>query len=51
MMPGHTPYVRCEADLVRLITTVHDYCAWFRDRVGGEFMSLSQLRQALAAQR
>lgn len=51
MMPGHTPYVRCEADLERLITTVHDYCAWFRDRVGGEFMSLSQLRQALAAQR
>jgi hypothetical protein len=51
MMPGHTPYVRSEADLERLITTVHDYCAWFRDRVGGEFMSLSQLRQALAAQR
>jgi hypothetical protein len=51
MTPGHTPYVRCEADLERLITTVHDYCAWFRDSVGGEFMSLSQLRQALAAQR
>jgi hypothetical protein len=51
MMPGHTPYVRCAADLERLVTTVHDYCAWFRDEVGGEFMSLSQLRQALAAQR
>jgi hypothetical protein len=51
MTPGHTPYVRCEADLERLIATVHDYCAWFRDHVGGEFMSLSQLRQALAAQR
>jgi len=51
LMPGHTPYVRSEADLERLIATVHDYCAWFRDEVGGEFMSLSQLRQALAAQR
>jgi hypothetical protein len=51
MIPGHTPYVRTEADLERLIATVHDYCAWFRDDVGGEFMSLSQLRQTLAAQR
>lgn len=51
LMPGHTPYVRSEADLERLIATVHDYCAWFRDRVGGEFMSLSQLRRALAARR
>jgi hypothetical protein len=51
MMPGHTPYVRSAADLERLIGAVHDYCAWFRAEVGGEFMSLSQLRQALAAQR
>jgi hypothetical protein len=51
MIPGHTPYVRTEADLERLIATVHDYCVWFRDDVGGEFMSLSQLRRALAAQR
>jgi hypothetical protein len=51
MIPGHTPYVRTESDLERLIATVHDYCRWFRDDVGGEFMSLSQLRQALAAQR
>ena len=53
LMPGHTPYVyvRGEADLERLIATVHDDCAWFRDRGGGEFMSLSQLRRALAARR
>lgn len=51
MMPGYTPYVCNAADLERLIGAVHDYCAWFRDEVGGEFMSLSQLRQALAAQR
>jgi hypothetical protein len=51
LMPGHTPYVRTAGELERLVGTVHDYCAWFRDQVGGEFMGLSQLRQALAAQR
>lgn len=48
LTPGHTPYVRNAAELERLVASVHDYCAWFRDRVGGQFMSLSQLRQALA---
>lgn len=51
LMPGHTPYVRSAGELERLIGSVHDYCAWFRDQVGGQFMSMSQLRQALAAQR
>jgi hypothetical protein len=51
LVAGHTPYVRTEADLVRFIATVHDYCAWFRDEVGGQFMSLSQLKAAMAAQR
>jgi hypothetical protein len=51
LMPGHTPYVRSAADLERLVSTVHDYCAWFRDEVGGQFMSLSQARQALAPRR
>lgn len=51
LVPGHTPYVRTAGELERLVGAVHDYCAWFRDTVGGQFMSLSQLRQALAAQR
>jgi hypothetical protein len=51
LVPGHTPYVRTAGELERLVGAVHDYCTWFRDTVGGQFMSLSQLRQALAAQR
>lgn len=51
MVAGHTPYVRSAADLERFIATVHDYCAWFRDEIGGQFMSLSQLRAMMAAQR
>lgn len=49
MVPGHTPYVRSAADLERFIATVHDYCAWFRDTLGGQFMSMSQLSAQLAA--
>jgi len=51
MVAGHTPYVRDAAGLERFIATVHDYCAWFRDEIGGQFMGLSQLKAALAAQR
>jgi hypothetical protein len=46
-----SPEVAGGANLERLIATTHDDRAWFRGRVGGEFMSLSQLRQALAARR
>jgi hypothetical protein len=51
MVAGHTPYVRDAADLKRFIATVHDYCAWFRDEMGGQFMGVSQLKEKLAAQR
>jgi hypothetical protein len=51
MVPGHTPYVRDAAELERFITTVHDYCAWFRDTLGGQFMSMTQLSGALAGAR
>ncbi len=50
MVPGHTPYVRTDAQLERFIATVHDYCAWFRDEIGGQFMSLTALEAKLAAQ-
>ncbi len=43
MAVGHTPYVRSTADLERFIATVHDFCAWFRDELGGRFSSMSQL--------
>jgi len=49
MVPGHTPYVRSAAELERFIATVHDYCAWFRDTLGGQFMSVSGLHAQLEA--
>jgi len=48
MVPGHTPYVRDMAELERFIATVHDYCSWFRDELGGQFLSMRQLSAALA---
>lgn len=48
LVPGHTPYVRDAAERERLIATVHDYCTWFRDEIGGQFISMSALGAALA---
>lgn len=49
MVPGHTPYVRTGADLERFIATVHDYCAWFRDEMGGQFMPVSEVHAMMLA--
>ena len=51
MVAGHTPYVRDASDLKNFIASVHDYCAWFRDELGGQFMSLETLKKVLRAQR
>lgn len=51
MVAGHTPYVRNEADLHRFIADVHDYCAWFRDEIGGQFMAVTKLAGAMAGER
>lgn len=51
LAPGHTPYVRSADDLARFIERVQDYCAWFRDEIGGQFMSLTQVRDCMAARR
>ena len=48
MVAGHTPYVRTADDLRRFIATVHEYCTWFRDEIGGQFMGLTQLRDSMA---
>jgi hypothetical protein len=50
MVAGHTPYVRTAAELERFITTVHDYCTWFRDELGGQFLSVSGLAARLQAE-
>jgi hypothetical protein len=47
MVPGHTPYVVNSDDLQRFIATVRDYCSWFQDEMGGQFMGLTQLRDSM----
>ncbi len=49
MEVGHTPYVRSKAELERFIATVHDFCRWFQDELDGQFASMTQLREMLAA--
>jgi hypothetical protein len=51
LVPGHTPYVRDKADLQRFVETVHDYCVWFRDEIGGQFLSISRLKAKMLAER
>ena len=41
--PGHTPYVRDEADLVRFLADIETVLAFFRDRLGGRFTTLSRV--------
>lgn len=51
MAVGHTPYVRSKAELERFIATVHDFCRWFRDELGGQFVSMTQLRNMITVAR
>jgi hypothetical protein len=37
LVPGFTPYVRNEADLVRFLATLDGYLDWFRTVLGGSF--------------
>lgn len=50
MVPGHTPYVRDQADLHRFIASVDKYCSWFQDSLGGQFMSLTKLNDQMVEQ-
>lgn len=51
LVPGHTPYVNTAADREKLIGAIHDYCKYFKEELGGVFMSLSQAHAALSLQR
>ena len=41
LAPGHTPYVRTEADLGRFLARIDTVLRYFRDRLGGRFTTLS----------
>jgi len=49
--PGHTPYVRSEADLGRFLERIETVLAFFRDEMGGRFTTLSEVRRDFAERR
>jgi hypothetical protein len=51
LAPGHTPYVRSPDDLRRFVAAIKELCLWFRDELGGVFMSVEALHAKLQAQR
>lgn len=42
--PGHTPYVRDEAELRVFLQSIETVLRYFRDRIGGRFTTLSEVR-------
>ena len=47
VMPGCTPYVSTDDDLVCFLRTCRDYLAFFRDEIGGTFSTPDGVRAAL----
>jgi phosphatidylinositol alpha-1,6-mannosyltransferase len=45
--PGHTPYVRNEHDLAVFLDRLSGFLSFFREEIGGEFVTLSELRARL----
>ena len=44
LAPGHTPYVRSEADLADFLTRIETVLRFFREVLGGEFTTLTRYR-------
>jgi hypothetical protein len=51
LAPGHTPYVRDETDLAAFLDSLERVLLFFRDRLGGRFTTLSQVRETSLRQR
>ena len=49
LAPGHTPYVRDQADLAEFLARIETVLLFFRDRLGGEFTTLTRHRERLLA--
>jgi hypothetical protein len=49
--PGHTPYVRDEADLAAFLARIETVLTWFRDELGGRFTTASRVQADWAARR
>ena len=44
LAPGHTPYVRSEADLAQFLKRIETVLRFFREALGGEFTTLTRYR-------
>jgi peptidoglycan/xylan/chitin deacetylase (PgdA/CDA1 family) len=51
LAPGHTPYVRDEAELSAFLATIEQVLTYFRDTLGGTFTTLTQVRRDFDAAR
>ena len=51
LAPGHTPYVRDEADLAAFLASIEQVLTFFRDEVGGRFTTLSEVRRHFPGER
>ena len=49
--PGHTPYVKSETELAAFLASIETVLTYFRDRMGGRFTTLSQIRRDFAVKR
>ena len=47
LAPGHTPYVRSEAELADFLKRIETVLLYFRDTLGGEFTTLTKHRAQL----
>lgn len=51
LAPGHTPYVRDDADLARFLAAIEQVLTFFRDEIGGRFTTLSAVYRREAGRR
>ena len=51
LAPGHTPYVRSEADLATFLAAIEQVLVFFRDRIGGRFTTVSRVYEDFVARR
>ena len=49
--PGHTPYVRSDADLAAFLTGLEQVLLFFRDSLGGRFTALDRVYRDFAGRR
>jgi phosphatidylinositol alpha-1,6-mannosyltransferase len=47
LVPGNTPYVRTQRDLAVFLDRLSGFLSFFRDEIGGQFVTVAELRRLL----